>query len=69
LLQWRLMSAKQDRTSTPPQADQPKPYFTADGTLVIPFNSDQKYHYWKPGGQKLDKTREELRATPPPPAV
>lgn len=64
------MSAKKDPTPTPPpvaQAELPKPYFTAAGTLVIPFGSDPKYHYWKQGGQKLDKTREELRATAPPP--
>jgi hypothetical protein len=36
-----------------------EPYFTADGTLVIPFDSDPKYHWWK-DGQSVKQTREEL---------
>jgi hypothetical protein len=59
------MSASLDKSqlSAPPASpDLPKPYVNADGTLVIPMNSDPKYHWWKPGGQKLAKTVEELRA-------
>ena len=37
------------------------PYLKPDGTLVIPFASDPKYHYWN-GGQSGQKTRESLRA-------
>ncbi len=37
------------------------PYFTADGTLVIPFGSDPKYHWWK-GGQSVEQTRAEVRS-------
>jgi hypothetical protein len=37
-----------------------KPYFTSDGTLRIPFDSDPKYHWWK-GGQSVKKTIAELR--------
>jgi len=29
---------------------------------VIPNTSDPKYHWWKPGGQKVNKTLAELRA-------
>lgn len=41
----------------------PRPYFTRDGTLVIPFNSDPKYHWWK-GGQSVAATRAELQTNP-----
>jgi hypothetical protein len=59
------MSAHADKTPNSPaptNIEYPKPYLTAGGDLVIPHNSDPKYHWWKPGGQKVDKTREELRA-------
>ena len=39
---------------------QTEPYVTSFGVLVIPFNSDKKYHYWKPGGQSLCDTLKEL---------
>jgi hypothetical protein len=29
------------------------PYLTPGGTLVIPFNSPQRYHWWKPDGERL----------------
>jgi hypothetical protein len=48
--------------SAPTNDTPPKPYLKADGTLVIPSNSDPKYHWWKPGGQKVEKTMAELRA-------
>lgn len=37
----------------------PLPYLTPGGTLVIPFASDPKYHWWK-GGQSVDCTRAEV---------
>jgi hypothetical protein len=37
------------------------PYVTAGGDLVIPFDSDPKYHWWK-GGQSVEKTRAEALA-------
>jgi hypothetical protein len=43
-----------------PPARPTKPYFTSDGTLRIPFDSDPKYHWWK-GGQSVKKTIAELR--------
>jgi hypothetical protein len=46
-------------TAAPP-AKPKKPYFTSDGTLRIPFDSDPKYHWWK-GGQSVKKTIAELR--------
>ena len=40
----------------------PKPYLNPDGTLVIPMLADAKYHWWKPGGQTVQKTLAELQA-------
>lgn len=59
------MSASLDKSQTPAApapSELPKPYFKPDGTLVIPFDSDPKYHWWKQGGQKLQKTIEAVRA-------
>ncbi len=40
--------------------DEIRPYITDFGVLVIPWNSDPRYHYWKPGGQSLCDTLREL---------
>ena len=37
------------------------PFMTPGGTLVIPFDSDPKYHWWK-GGQSVASTRAEVLA-------
>ena len=39
----------------------PLPYLTPGGTLVIPFASDPKYHWWK-GGQSVKQTLAEVKA-------
>ena len=39
---------------------QTKPYITNFGVLVIPFNSDPRYHYWRKGGQSICRTLQEL---------
>lgn len=36
----------------------PLPYLGRDGRLVIPFDSDVRFHYWN-GGQELEKTMAE----------
>lgn len=36
----------------------PLPYLGGDGRLVIPFDSDVRFHYWN-GGQELEKTMAE----------
>ena len=36
------------------------PFLMADGTLVIPFDSPERYHWWK-GGQAIHRTLEELK--------
>jgi hypothetical protein len=38
------------------------PYLTEGGELIIPFDCNPKYHYWKPGGQSLALTLAELDA-------
>jgi hypothetical protein len=35
------------------------PYLTQSGDLVIPFDSPERYHWWK-GGQSPDATKQEL---------
>jgi hypothetical protein len=37
------------------------PYLTEGGTLVIPFDSPARYHWWK-GGQSIAGTRAEVTA-------
>ena len=37
------------------------PYIDHTGTMIIPFDADQKYHYWN-GGQPLSDTLLELNA-------
>lgn len=37
------------------------PCFTPDGTLVIPFDSPEQFHWWK-GGQALAETRAEVES-------
>ena len=35
------------------------PYLTPSGDLVIPFDSPERYHWWK-GGQSIHATKQEL---------
>ncbi len=37
------------------------PYLAADGTMVIPFNSPERFHWWK-GGQSIAETQAEMEA-------
>ena len=39
--------------------EQTEPFVTDFGVLVIPYNSDKKYHYWN-GGQSVCNTLKEL---------
>lgn len=41
------------------EPEQTEPYVTSFGALVIPFNSDKKYHYWA-GGQSVCDTLRQL---------
>jgi len=37
----------------------PNPYFDKDGIVVIPFDSNRKYHWWN-GGLSVAETAAEL---------
>jgi len=39
------------------------PYLTPGGTLVIPFDSPERYHWWKPDGERLSvaETMQEVK--------
>ena len=37
------------------------PHLTADGTLIIPFDSPERFHWWK-GGQSVAETRAEVES-------
>lgn len=36
------------------------PFLTADGTLSIPFDAPERYHWWK-GGQSIAETLQEVK--------
>ncbi len=38
----------------------PVPYFDHNGTLIIPFDSPQKYHWWNRNGQSIKDTLRDL---------
>jgi len=40
------------------------PFLTAGGDLTIPFDSPERYHWWKPDGVRLSvaETLQEVRA-------
>jgi len=37
------------------------PFLTAGGDLSIPFDSPERYHWWR-GGQSVEQTRAEVLA-------
>ncbi|HOO41320.1 MAG TPA: hypothetical protein PK653_07745 [Syntrophales bacterium] len=39
------------------------PYISDAGDLVIPFDADPRFHYWKPCGQSIFETLRELGAS------
>jgi len=41
------------------EPEQTEPFVTDFGVLVIPYNSDKKYHYWD-GGQSVCDTLRQL---------
>jgi hypothetical protein len=38
----------------------PTPYRTPDGTLVIPFDCPDRFHWWKPGSMRLSDIDREF---------
>jgi len=58
-------TAKSSRTETMRADDKtvgrrPLPFLDKDGSLVIPFASDPRYHWWA-GGQTVRETEREVR--------
>lgn len=53
-------SLPESETGVPSIRIEKLPYLLGDGTLVIPFNSPERYHWWK-GGQSIRRTLEELK--------
>ena len=49
-----------DKTDTMKE-NQPKPYLTQFGDLVIPFDSDPRFHWWKPGGLKSSELLDQIK--------
>jgi len=47
----------------PSGAGERRPYLTAGGTLVIPFDSPERYHWWMPDGERLTvaETLQEVK--------
>lgn len=43
------------------KAQRPLPYFDLDGSLVIPFMADPRFHYWQ-SGQTIEDTGREVKA-------
>lgn len=43
-------------------SDKNIPYIDHNGNIIIPFNTDSKYHFWN-GGQHLAVTLRELNLT------
>ena len=41
----------------------PRPYLTSRGELIVPHETDAKYHWWAEG-QSIRQTLEELGASP-----
>ena len=41
--------------------EQPKPYLNGQGDLVIPFGSDTKFQWWRPGSLSSWEIRDELK--------
>lgn len=59
-----VMACLESSTPIPPKgAPFAKPYITDDGELVVPFDADPKYQYWKPCGQSLFETLRELKVS------
>jgi hypothetical protein len=40
------------------------PYINERGVLIIPFDSDPRFHWWANNGQTILETLQELKASP-----
>jgi len=57
----KALTSKVGQEAAGPGRPLRQPYLTPGGDLVIPFDSDPKYHWWK-GGQSVKATIAELKA-------
>ncbi len=60
-----LSVLKPEPTAAATAARQKLPFFDRDGTLRIPFDSPERYHWWKPPHDQRLRVKEiiaELRA-------
>jgi len=55
----KLIGCEEPVPSVPNVPKGELPRLLSDGTLVIPFSSPDRYHWWK-GGQSIRQTKEEL---------
>lgn len=46
----------------PKQGPFKPPYIDDKDELIIPFDSDPKYHWWRPCGQSMAVTMREIKA-------
>jgi len=58
-------TAKSSRTETMRADDKtvgrrPLPYLDRDGSLIIPFSADPRFHWWA-GGQGVEETEREVK--------
>ncbi len=56
----KIMRAMAKNTANSDNDLKPLPYFDLDGSVVIPFNCDLKYHWWS-AGQVVSETEEEIK--------
>lgn len=56
------ITLEMDAAKSPAEKILKLPFLTPGGDLSIPFDSDPKYHWWKPGGQSVEQTRAEVQA-------
>lgn len=59
----RAMAYKPAATANaaiPAKDERPLPYLDLDGSLVIPFGCDGRFHYWD-GGQSIAETEREVK--------
>ena len=61
-----VLTDSEGATVLPPTvAGEKLPFLTAEGTLVIPFDSPERYHWWKPPHDqrlRVAETLNEVRA-------
>ena len=57
----QILAGESSESCIPLMGYKSNPYITQTGDLVIPFDSDPKYHWWKPGSLRSWEIRDELK--------